>query len=157
MGGATVALAPIGVACGYVNDVLGWHRRRRIAVATIIAVRCITFTVGNRRSRFQLTRQYRATIIGGHCCFPILLALYALWSVIGVKPGSTGLERFSMPRQLSTLSHVTSSLHCYYMNSYVTLSFTVGRPFCLMDVSQWLHNLQPKRHKRCMHMPEQLL
>ena len=24
------------------------------------------------------------------------------------------------------------------------------RPFCLMDVSQWLHNVQPKRHKRCM-------
>ena len=105
--GAAVALAPIGVACAYVNDVLGWHRRRRIAVATIIAVRCITFTISNRRSRFQLTRQYRATIIGGHCCFPILLARYALWSV---KPGSTGLELFSMPRQLSALSHITSSL-----------------------------------------------
>ena len=44
--------------------------------------------------------------------------------------------------------------------SYVTLPFNVGRPFCLMDVSQWLHNLQPKRHKRLMHnffMPEQFI
>ena len=39
----------------------------------------------------------------------------------------------------------------------VTLPFNVGRPFCLMNVSQWLHNLQPKRHKRCMYMPEQFL
>ena len=83
-----------------------------LSLATTIAVRCITFTVGNRRSRFQLIglRQYRATIVDSHCCFPILLARYALWSVIGVKPGSTGLELFNMPRQLSTLSHVTSSL-----------------------------------------------
>ena len=41
--------------------------------------------------------------------------------------------------------------------SYVTLPFNVGRPFCLMDVSQWLHNFQPKRPKLCMHIPEQCL
>ena len=40
--------------------------------------------------------------------------------------------------------------HSYYMNSYVTLPFNVGHPFCLMDVSQWLYNLQPKRHKLCI-------
>ena len=41
--------------------------------------------------------------------------------------------------------------------SYVTLPFNVGRPFCLVDVSQWLHNLQPKHHRVCMHIPEQFI
>ena len=31
--------------------------------------------------------------------------------------------------------------HSYYKNSYVTIAFNVARPFCLMDVSQWLQNL----------------
>ena len=34
-----------------------------------------------------------------------------------VKPGSTGLELFSMPRQLSTLSHSTSSLAIVQANN----------------------------------------
>ena len=31
--------------------------------------------------------------------------------------------------------------HSYYKNSYVTIAFNVARPFGLMDVSQWLQNL----------------
>ena len=31
--------------------------------------------------------------------------------------------------------------HSYYKNSYVTIAFNVARPFCRMDVSQWLQNL----------------
>ena len=38
-----------------------------------------------------------------------------------------------------------------YGLSYVILPFNVGHPFCLMDVSQWLDNLQPKPHKLCKY------
>ena len=51
----------------------------------------------------------------------------------------------------------TAELVYDWATSLGSLPFNVGRPFCLMDVSQWLHNLQPKRHKCCMHMPEQFL
>ena len=71
---------------------------------------------------------------------------FSVWIVV--------FRYFAFRAGVWNISCMIGSNHSYYMNSYVTLSFNVGRQFCLMDVSQWLHNLQPKRHKRCMHMPE---
>ena len=44
--------------------------------------------------------------------------------------------------------------------SSIIPSFNVGRPFWFMEVgspSERLHNLQPKRHWLCMHMPKQII
>ena len=48
---------------------------------------------------------------------------------------STGAVFHATP---ADFPHLT---HSYYKNSYVTIAFNVARPFCRMDVSQWLQNL----------------
>ena len=46
--------------------------------------------------------------------------------------------------QLIVPTKMCNAIRASIWLSYVTLPFNVGRPFCLVDVSQWLHNLQPK-------------
>ena len=42
---------------------------------------------------------------------------------------------------MGTALHIRDATRASVSLSYVTIAFNVARPFCLMDVSQWLQNV----------------